>query len=487
MPLFSRRYIAPLVYLSNNWISLSGVVVVTTTTVFWLFLLPYMLRGQISHPYIGILIFIVLPTVFFSGLLLIPAGIILRRRRDRRKGLTPASFPPLNWQNRNFRRLVTFIGITTILNLAIASQLSYGAVNYMDSTTFCGLTCHRVMDPEYTGHENSPHARVDCVACHIGPGASWFVRSKLSGTNQVFAVLFNTYPRPIPVPIASLRPARETCEVCHWPQRFEADRLQVLSQYAEDAANTPTKTVLLMKVGGGNPGAGIHGAHVGRGVHIRYAYSDPSRQTIPWVEYTDANGHSTVYKVPDAKATPEGMTVREMDCIDCHNRPTHSFELPDRALNEALAAGSIPASLPFIKKQALEIIQRPYASKNEAAQKIPSAIEAFYRGSYPDLYRQHQAQISKAAQGVLAVYNRNVFPNMKVTWGTYPNNIGHNDFPGCFRCHDGNHAAEDGKSVTQDCSACHNLLAVEESNPKILSDLGIESGDGDGGAVSSVQ
>src|SRR5579872_801756 len=475
MPLFSRDRIAPLVHLSNNWISLTGVVIVTTATVFWLFLLPFTLRGEITHPYIGILVFLLLPALFILGLILIPVGIVLCRRRDRERGQVPASFPPLNWQNTDFRRLAIFVLATTVLNLIITSQFAYGAVNYMDTTTFCGLTCHRVMDPEYTGHRNSPHARVDCVACHIGPGASWFVRSKLSGTGQVFATLFNTYPRPIPTPVQNLRPARETCEVCHWPQRFEFDRLEVIPNYAEDAVNTPTKTVLLMKIGGGGGTlAGIHGAHVGQNIHIRYAASDAARQTIPWVEYTGASGKATVYAVSGTK-TPDEANLREMDCIDCHNRPSHPFQPADRALNAAMAAGNIPAALPFIKKQALQIVQQSYSSKEDAAQKIPAAIESFYRTNYAGLFLQNRDQVRKAAEGVLAVYNNNVFPDMRITWGTYPDNIGHMDSPGCFRCHDGNHASAGGQTVTQDCGACHNVIAVQEPNPKILMDLGIGS------------
>jgi nitrate/TMAO reductase-like tetraheme cytochrome c subunit len=474
MSLLSRERIAPLVYLSNNWISLTGVVIVTTATVFWLFLLPFTLRGEIEHPYIGILIFLLLPVAFILGLILIPAGMALRRRRERQHGSVPGTFPPLNWQNPDFRRLGIFVLATTVLNLIITSQFAYGAVNYMDTTSFCGTTCHRVMQPEYTAHNNSPHAHVDCVACHIGPGASWFVRSKLSGTGQVFYTLFNTYPRPIPTPVENLRPARETCEVCHWPQRFEFDRLEVIPEYADDAGNTLTKTVLVMKVGGGGGTAGIHGAHVGPNIHIRYAASDASRQTIPWVEYTDANGKSTVYSVPGTKA-PEEANTRVMDCIDCHNRPSHPFQSANRALNAAIAAGNIPASLPFVKKQALAVVQQSFSSREEAAEKIPAAIDAFYRTNYASLYQQHTGQVRKAAQGVLGVYDNNIFPAMRITWGTYPDNIGHMDSPGCFRCHDGNHAAPGGQSVTQDCGACHNVIAVQEPNPKILTDLGIGS------------
>jgi NapC/NirT cytochrome c family, N-terminal region len=470
--IFSRGFLLPLVYLSNNWLSLIGVVVVTTSTVFWLFLLPVTLRGQITHPYIGILVFLLLPAIFFSGLITIPLGMYLRQRREHRKSIYPEHFPPLTWRNPNFRRLALFVGLTTFVNIVVASQLTYGAVQYMDSTNFCGLTCHRVMQPEYTAHENSSHARVDCVACHIGPGASWFVRYKLAGVGQVFAVALNNYPRPIPVPVQNLRPARETCEVCHWPQRFDQDKLVVIPSYADDAQNTASQTVLLVKIGG--RGRGIHGVHVGAGVHIRYAPSDETRQTIPWVEYGDAEGHKTVYSTTGGKdGPPANLPLREMDCIDCHNRPTHTFEMPDYAMDAAMAAGTISPSLPFVKKQGLVILKKSYANREEAAVQIPAALTAYYRASYPEVDRQQGDQVQRAGKALLDIYDRNVFPAMKITWGTYPNNIGHTDFPGCFRCHDGGHTRADGTAVTQDCGACHNLLAVQETNPKILTDLGL--------------
>src|SRR5215467_7870308 len=265
-----RGWLSPFVHLSNNWISLAGVILVTTATVFWLFLLPVTLRGESDSPYVGILSFLVLPAPFFAGLIMIPLGMWLKRKREGRTGVYPPEFPPLTWSNPELRRLAYFIGIATVANIAIASQLSYGAVSYMDSVTFCGRTCHTVMQPEYTAYLNSPHSNVECVKCHIGPGAGWFVKSKLSGVGQVFAVAFNTYPRPIPTPVHNLRPARETCEVCHWPQKYGEDRIRVLWKYADDEANTLTKTVLLMKIGGGNRGVGIHGTHLGPGVRILY-------------------------------------------------------------------------------------------------------------------------------------------------------------------------------------------------------------------------
>ncbi len=468
-------WLSPVIHLSNNWISLAGVVIVTTATIFWLFLLPTTLRGETQNPYVGILAFLTIPGPFFTGLLLIPLGIWLKRKREGRAGLLPAG-RAVTWDNVDLRRLVYFIGATTVINVTIASQLTYGAVNYMDSVTFCGQTCHNVMQPEYTAYQNSPHSRVECVKCHIGPGAGWFVRSKLSGVGQVFAVTFNTYPRPIPTPVHNLRPARETCEECHWPQRYSEDRIKVIPKYADDETNTLTRTVLLMRIGGGNNGIGIHGTHLGKGVLIRYGHSDEARQVIPWVEY-NINGKKTVYATSDAKIGPDGnpigLTEREMDCMDCHNRPSHSFDLPERALDKAMANGQISPTLPQAKKKGTEILKVDYKTRDEAAQKIPATFEQFYRQSYPAIWAARQAEVEAAAKEVLAIWDRNIFPDMNITWGKYPVNVGHTDFPGCFRCHDGGHSAKDGSAITQDCSACHNILAMDEANPKVLTDLGI--------------
>jgi len=464
--------LSPLIHLSNNWISLAGVVLVTTATIFWLFLLPTTLRGEVHNPYVGILSFLILPGPFFLGLFLIPLGMWLQRKREGRGGIYPPQFPPLNWANVDLRRLFYFVGAATVLNIMIASQLSYGAVSYMDTVTFCGQTCHTVMQPEYTAYKDSPHSNVECVQCHIGPGAGWFVKSKLSGMGQVIAVTFNTYPRPIPTPVHNLRPARETCEACHWPQKYGEDRIKIVPKFAEDETNTLTKTVLLMKIGGGNHGVGIHGTHLGTGILIRYEHSDEQRQVIPRVTYI-VNGKETVYATSDAK--PEGAygQPREMDCMDCHNRPAHAYDLPDRALDKSMNSGALSASLPFAKKKALEILKVNYKTRDEAAASIPAAFAKYYQDSYPAIWSQRQNEVKAGAAEVLAIWNRNIFPEMNVTWGRYPMNIGHTDFPGCFRCHDGSHAAKNGDAITQDCGACHNLLAMDEANPKVLTDLGI--------------
>src|ERR1022692_20255 len=309
-----RGWLSPLIHLSNNWISLVGVVLVTTTTILWLFLLPVTLKGDTENPYMGMLAFLTIPGPFFGGLILIPLGMWLKRRREGDTGIYPPEFPTPTWSNPELRRLVYFIGATTVANVVIGSQLAYSAVNYMDSVSFCGKTCHTVMEPEFTAYQGSPHSRVECVKCHIGPGAGWFVRSKLSGVRQLFAVALHTYDRPIPTPVHDLRPARETCETCHWPQVYGGDRLKVISNFAADEGNTATKTVLFIHIGGANGTKGIHGMHMGPGVRILYAASDEKRQTIPWVEYRDAAGKATAYSASDAKgALPGNLPIREMD------------------------------------------------------------------------------------------------------------------------------------------------------------------------------
>lgn len=476
-----RAWLVPLVYLSDNWISLTGVVLVTTCTVFWLFLLPVMLSGGPGNPYLGILIFMLLPGGFFMSLFLIPLGIVLKRRRQGKVTKVILKAPvTLDFRRVEVRRLALFIVLTTFVNILIASQLSYGAVSYMETVQFCGQTCHTVMKPEYTAYQNSPHSRVECVKCHIGPGASWFVRSKLSGVRQVFAVTFHTYSTPIPTPVRNLRPARDTCEACHWPDRFGGDRLKILPKFAGDENNTASKTVLLMHIGGGN-GKGIHGVHVGPGITIQYA-SDESRQKIPWVSYQKGSSAPVTYTAEGFKQDNlKTLATRVMDCMDCHNRPAHTFELPERAVDGALASGAISPALPWAKKQAIAILRAKYSTSDEAEGKIPAAFEAFYKQNYPAIYSERTAEVKHSAQGVLAVFNRNIFPEMKVKWGSYPNNLGHTDmmnpanesFIGCFRCHDDGHTATGGLKITQDCGACHALLATEEKSPKVLTDLGL--------------
>jgi len=467
-----NAWLSPLIHLSNNPISFVGMVFITTAVVAWLFVLPVEIREGASRPYLGIFFFVVLPATFFLGLALVPLGIYLRRRTELLKQIYPAEFPPVNWENPDFRRLVKFLSVATVINVIVGGYYTHATVTYMDSAGFCGLTCH-VMKPEYTAYLDSPHVRVACVECHVGPGAEAHLKSKMSGVRQLVAMFTGNYPKPIPTPIKDLRPARDTCEQCHWPQKFGGYRLDVLDKFAEDEQNTPSKTVLVMRIGGGSMTTGIHGFHMKPGVVIEYR-STPDRQVIPWVRYTNPEGHSTEYAVSDwDPSKADQYEYRIMDCLDCHTRPSHRFLLPGRAVDRALALNQIDPTLPWAKKKSLEILQANYATTAEAEQKIRAAFIDFYRTQYPELYQKRQQDIERSAQALVAVFKRNVFPEMKVTWGTYPDHIGHTDFPGCFRCHDEMHTSKDGRTIRQDCSACHELLAIEESNPEILARLGI--------------
>lgn len=464
--------------LTQHWLSLLGVALLGTALISWLFVLPLQIRGHASNPYIGIIVFLILPVIFFLGLALVPIGVYLSKRQIREK-FTEPTFD----RKGALRRLAWFFGLVTLLNVLIGTQLTYRAVEHMETPQFCGGSCH-TMNPELAAYQDSPHSRVECVECHVAPGAAGWISSKRNGIRQLVETVLRTSPKPIPSALETNRlvPARETCENCHWPQMFGGARLRVFSKYAEDETNTRTETVLMMLVGG-NRISGIHGAHFGPGVHIRFAAADPKRQTIPWVEYRNTRtGDSRTFIGPDSSPdSARGLPEFDMECVDCHNRPTHAFELPERAIDKALALGRIPVTLPFIKKESVALLKADYTSSGEAAEKLPASFVAFYQQNYPDIAAKRKQDIQEAGRAVLDVYQRNVFPDLKVTWGTYPNNLGHTDFPGCFRCHDGSHAAADGKTISQDCGSCHQPLAIEEASPEILKTLGIAE------QISSIQ
>ena len=459
-----------LALLASDWLSLLGAGLVTTAFFSWLFVIPLHLRGQVSIPYVGILDFFVIPAILALGLILIPIGIY-RARKKVRQGL-------LGVIDRRvyLRRIAIFFAAATAVNLVFGTQVTYRAVQQMETVQFCGQTCH-VMKPEFTAHQNAPHARVECVECHVAPGAEGWFKSKMAGTRQLVGVILDNYKRPIESAMESNRlvPSAETCEECHWPEKFDSARLRYIPQYADDESNTKTVTLLMMLIGGGLKG-GIHGAHVGQGIEIRYAAADAKRQTIPWVEYRNShtgNAKTFLADGSNSDAVSKLPTYR-MQCVDCHNRASHSFGLPEREVNRALALGDLPVTLPYIKKRSVELLKATYSSNEEASQKIPAALTQFYRENYPAVYGQRGADIASAGLAVAGIYNRNVFPDLKVTWGTYPNNLGHTDYPGCFRCHDGSHStANRAESITQDCNTCHEPLAMEEAKPELLKALGL--------------
>jgi len=458
--------------LTRNPVSLFGTAVVTATGILIVTLFTFELFGFRGGPYSGILAYLILPVLFIGGLLLIPVGILRQRRRDRlarERGEAPPALPVLDFNDARIRNRALVFAVLTALNIVILATATYKGVETMDTTQFCGQTCHSVMQPEFTAFQRSPHANVRCVDCHIGPGAGWFVKSKLSGVGQVVAVTTGIYPRPIPTPVHNLRPARETCQQCHWPSKFVGDRIKVIPGFADDEANAEQKSVLLMRVGGkqGSSSKGIHW-HVDPGVRIRYL-SDEKRETIYEIEMKNAQGEVRRYKMDGEQ--PKAAVWRTMDCVDCHNRPSHTFRMPVEEVDMAMSDGRLAKDLPFLHRESIRLLKAPYPSQEAARKGIAQGLQAFYAGQYPAVASARGAAIRDAAAVLGVIYSSNVFPTMKIGWGTYPNHIGHENSPGCFRCHDDAHKTADGRTISQDCSLCHGLLAVQEKDPAILRSL----------------
>jgi nitrate/TMAO reductase-like tetraheme cytochrome c subunit len=459
--------------LLRNPISLAGVAlgIVSLANIF-IFVLIDNIAVKPS-PYIGILAYMVSPGFLILGLLFMLAGLLL----ERRKHLAPSAFyPRIDLNDRAQRSAVISFTTFLVVFVIVSSAGSYKAYEFTESVSFCGQLCHRVMIPEFTAYQLSPHARVACVDCHVGPGATWFVKSKLSGSRQVFATIFNTYPRPIPTPVHNLRPAQETCEQCHWPKKFYGGQLKVFSHYANDEKNTLHQVRMLIKTGGGDPATGapegIHW-HMNIGNKIDYVAADEKRQIIPYIHVEDTQGHVTEYYAKDSTLSKDQIkdqiakgASHHMDCVDCHNRPTHIYVPPDLSVDQSLLARHLDASLPFIKQQAVTMLAATYKTNDEAMRAIANGLQDFYESNYPDVAKTKQLEIRNAVTEIQQIYRRTTFPDMNLNWQTHPNNLGHYYFPGCFRCHDGQHVSADGKKVvSRDCNQCHTMISETEGTP----------------------
>jgi nitrate/TMAO reductase-like tetraheme cytochrome c subunit len=436
----------------RNWMSVVGLfVVLGSALAFVLLFVLDALQGS-ANPYVGVLTYLVAPTFTALGLLLIAAGALARRRQLARYGEAPSRLV-IDLTRRADRRILSGVVAAGLVFFLVTAVGSYGTYQFTESVTFCGQICHSVMKPEWTTYLHSPHARVACAECHIGPGASWWVRSKLSGLRQVYAVLANSHPRPIPTPIENLRPARATCEECHWPQKFSGDLVRSYRHHLSDDANSPHDIRLLLKVGGGDPARGpVAGIHWHTSAQVEYFARDERRQEIPWVRVTQPSGRVTVFRAPQLEGDPDPRAVRTMDCLDCHNRPAHIFEPPHDAVDRALRAGRIDASLPAIRRSVSEALAGDYASEAQALARIEAELASRYPGD---------ARVQSAIAAAQQIYRDNFFPEMKASWKDYPENIGHKVWPGCTRCHDDQHVSEDGARVIgfADCESCHSILS----------------------------
>jgi nitrate/TMAO reductase-like tetraheme cytochrome c subunit len=454
-------------HLVYNKISLGGIVLASVTLVIALFFM--IAEGGSGHvnPYMGIVTYMILPPFVVIGLLLIPFGMIRRSRYISRGGKVDIpEWPRIDFNTRSHRRgfLLFLLGFAVFG--IFSAFASYQAYHHTESVAFCGETCHEVMKPEHVAYQGSSHARVPCTSCHVGAGASWYVRSKLSGAYQVYATALNKYPRPIPTPIHNLRPAQETCEKCHWPKKFFGAQQRQLNHYMYDEENTHWPINMLIKTGGGDPKtgqqAGIHW-HMNIGTKVEYIARDERRQDIGWIRVTDrTTGRVTVYHNEDDPMSEEDIAASEkrvMDCMDCHNRPSHKYLAPDYTVDRAILTGRVDHTLPEIKRVAVEAMDHDYETEDDALEQIAVAISDFYHDEYPEVFKERRVQIDDAIVAVQEEFARSIFPEMKVKWSEYPDNIGHFIFPGCMRCHSGNMVSEEGWTITRDCTACHTILS----------------------------
>ncbi len=467
-----RGFLGRLFNYAHNATTIVGIVFTTVSAVSIIIFLISEMAGGLRNPYIGIFAYIVLPAVFLLGLVLQPIGMWFRRRKLIAQGLSleeRSKYPKLDFNDPHLRRLATIILMLTVINAIIFGSSSYYAVHELETVEFCGTACHQLMQPEYTAYQQSPHSRVACVQCHIGPGASWFVRAKIDGLRQVWKTALDTYDRPIATPLLNLRPARETCEQCHWPAKHYGDKVKVFARFAEDEKNTPSYNAMILKTGGGSLDMGRHGGihwwHIYSDNRIRYVSENDDRENMVWVELTRPDGERRVYtRGDDLPPEPElERRARVMDCIDCHNRPTHLFQEPSKALDAELMGRPELVGLPFYKHQALEAIKGDYPTHDAGVAAVREAVLRYYRDQQPDVWRDRQSIVQTGAEVAAEVYGRSVFPEMDTNWETHPNHIGHEDSPGCWRCHDGSMETADGEHVIPiDCETCH-VFVVEDS------------------------
>lgn len=447
-----------------NWLSLIGVVVALISLFMIVFLFAVSTIFDQGGSYLGLVVYIILPGFLVIGLVLIPVGMYFaskRLRKDADQKLP--NWPVVDLNIKSHRNAFTIFAIGSTIFLFISAIGSYEAFHYTESVEFCGTVCHDVMKPEYTAYQFSSHARVACVDCHVGSGADWYVRSKLSGLYQVYAVTIGEYPKPIPTPIANLRPARETCEKCHWPEKFYSHKLRKEKHFLSDENNTEWNIDLIMKIGASHSALGLSEGihwHINPDVKIEYISTDAKNQTIPWVKFTDMKTGKEKIFIDEENMFDEVMfdslETRIMDCMDCHTRPSHNYQPPAFFVNNAITAGDIPVELPNIKSLSMEICSEQFETTNEAMNYIKTEIENYYNENYPEVKKE---LVAKAVNGLQKYYGRNIFPEMKVRWDAYPNNIGHVEFNGCFRCHNDIHVSEEGDVIPKDCNLCHTITA----------------------------
>jgi hypothetical protein len=449
-----------------NWLSLTGFIVTANSLILILILYLYSVLSSQANTYLGLYIYIILPVFLVLGLILIPLGVVISIRKRKAVQQNEDTWPVIDLNTRKDWATVVKIFLITTIFLVASAMGSFRAFQYTESNEFCGKLCHQVEEPEYVTYQHSSHARVTCVECHVGQGADWYVKSKLSGLYQVYSTLFKKYPRPVPTPIHSMRPERETCERCHWPEKFYSRKLRVQRSYLTDSANTEWNLSLVMKIGPefkamGNS-EGIHW-HINKNFKIEYASNTRDRESIPWVKLTNLKtGEVKIFMDEENrldKKTLDTLEVRTMDCMDCHNRPSHLFKSAPDYVDNAFVSGMLPKDLPYLKQAAMEALKMPFQTNDIAMRNISADILKYYKDEHPEVLKLNEQQIRKAIAAIQGEYKLNAFPYMRADASKYPNHIGHLESKGCFRCHSDRHKTAKGETISRNCEICHTIIA----------------------------
>jgi nitrate/TMAO reductase-like tetraheme cytochrome c subunit len=439
----------------RNWLSWSGMVLAASALFAFCLLFAIDLIASHPNPYIGILAYLIAPLFFLLGIFITFLGAVIRWRTRRRavQAAEPLAIK-IDLTRPRDRRILALFGFGSMAFLFVTALGSYETYQYTESVGFCGKTCHLPMTPQFVAYQHTAHASVECVACHVGPGAAAYFKTKLNGVKQLYHTVRNDFDRPIYLP-TDMRPAQAICEQCHWPKKYVGSVDRTFQHYLSDEKNTPFAVRLLLNVGGGDPSNGPVGGihwHMNIANKIEYIATDEQLLKIPWVRMTNAQGVTSEYRDPDFKDDLSKYQVRQMSCLDCHSRPAHKVHTPNEAVDLALMTGRLDPNTPWVKSKVVAALVKPYSTKAEAEQGIANDL----RAAYPD-----PAQANTIVSVAQAIYRENFFPEVKVDWRTYPDFVGHKNWNGCFRCHDGKHVTADGNSSIKasDCNSCHLILA----------------------------
>jgi hypothetical protein len=433
-----------------------------------------------GHPGVqgGMLTYMLMPAFIGAGVALVAADLLLYAWRRRRLGQ-----PVVIWSEwgDSLRRVSRW---TVILVLVVGGALALGATlftwrgyHYVESIPFCGQLCHVPMIPQYIAHQDSGHANVACVECHVGPGLNSFVYAKVSGLRQLGQIIMDSFPRPIHAAEEHIPAADGTCKRCHWEDKHWGTKSDGRVRYGYDMENSVRYLELQLPIGGGTSAHGVSG-----GIHqhmlrhkLLFRPSSANKQEIAQFTVVNDDGTRVVYDLfakGERKYTDknlEDFPEQAMDCRDCHNRPAHPFLTPDETVDRAIEGGSIDRSLPSIKKVTVAALTRQYSSTEEAATGIATEINTYYADHFGGRVLERQASLDKAIAAAQAIYRRNVFPEMQIDWHTYPDNTGHRTAPGCFRCHEGKHVRRDtGQPLPSKCEVCHTFYEKSREPGSLL-------------------